>query len=93
MRYIRLSFDEEQRGSAVGIFMAGTKIGPALGFVISAYLLEAFGWRGMFAVLGLVALIGLSRSSCGSRKMTGRLNRLGVTPRRRRVRVDPRYPS
>ena len=59
MRYIRLSFDEEQRGSAVGIFMAGTKIGPALGFVISAYLLEAFGWRGMFAVLGLVALIWL----------------------------------
>ena len=59
MRYIRLSFNEEQRGSAVGIFMAGTKIGPALGFVISAYLLEAFGWRGMFAVLGLVALIWL----------------------------------
>ena len=59
MRYIRLSFEEEQRGSAVGIFMAGTKIGPALGFVISAYLLEAFGWRGMFAVLGLVALIWL----------------------------------
>ena len=59
MRYIRLSFDEEQRGSAVGIFMAGTKIGPALGFVISAYLLDAFGWRGMFAVLGLVALIWL----------------------------------
>ena len=28
MRYIRLSFKEEQRGSAVGIFMAGTKIGP-----------------------------------------------------------------
>ena len=59
MRYIRLSFDEEQRGSAVGIFMAGTKIGPALGFVISAYLIEAFGWRGMFAVLGLVALVWL----------------------------------
>lgn len=59
MRYIRLRFDEEQRGSAVGIFMAGTKIGPAVGFVISAYLLEAFGWRGMFAVLGLVALIWL----------------------------------
>ena len=59
MRYIRLSFEEEQRGSAVGIFMAGTKIGPALGFVISAYLLDAFGWRGMFAVLGLVALIWL----------------------------------
>ena len=59
MRYIRLRFDEEQRGSAVGIFMAGTKIGPAVGFVISAYLLEAFGWRGMFAVLGLVALLWL----------------------------------
>ncbi len=59
MRYIRLRFDEEQRGSAVGIFMSGTKIGPALGFVISAYLLDSFGWRGMFAVLGLVSLVWL----------------------------------
>ena len=56
LRYIRLSFPEEQRGTAVGVYMAGTKVGPAAGFVIAAYLLEAFGWRGMFAVLGLGAL-------------------------------------
>ncbi len=56
LRYIRLSFPEEQRGTAVGAYMAGTKVGPAVGFVIAAYLLEAFGWRGMFAVLGLGAL-------------------------------------
>lgn len=56
LRYIRLSFPEEQRGTAVGAYMSGTKVGPAVGFVISAYLLEAFGWRGMFAVLGFAAM-------------------------------------
>ncbi len=59
MRYIRMHFSEEQRGSAIGIFMSGTKFGPAIGFVIVAYLIEAFGWRGMFAALGLGALVWL----------------------------------
>lgn len=56
LRYIRLRFPEEQRGTAVGVYMSGAKVGPAAGFVIAAYLLEAFGWRGMFAALGLGAL-------------------------------------
>ena len=59
LRYIRFSFDEDRRGSAVGVYMAGTKIGPAIGFVIAAYLIDAFGWRGMFAVLGVASLIWL----------------------------------
>jgi len=59
MRYIRMHFSEEQRGSAIGIFMAGTKFGPAIGFIVVAYLIESFGWRGMFLALGLGALVWL----------------------------------
>ncbi len=59
LRYIRLSFPEEQRGTAVGVYMSGTKVGPAVGFVVCAYLLNAFGWRGMFAVLGIGSLLWL----------------------------------
>ena len=59
LRYIRLSFPEEQRGTAVGVYMSGTKVGPAVGFVVCAYLLNAFGWRGMFAALGIGSLLWL----------------------------------
>ena len=59
MRYIRLHFDEKQRGLAVGLYMTGTKIGPALGLPVSAYLVAAYGWRPMFVMIGLVSLVWL----------------------------------
>jgi MFS family permease len=59
MRYIRLHFEEKQRGLAVGLYMTGTKIGPALGLPISAYLVAGYGWRPMFLMIGLVSLVWL----------------------------------
>ncbi|MCW5978041.1 MAG: MFS transporter [Bryobacteraceae bacterium] len=59
MRYIRLHFDEENRGLAVGLYMAGTKIGPALGLPLAAYLVAAFGWRIMFLLIGGLSLVWL----------------------------------
>jgi predicted MFS family arabinose efflux permease len=59
MRYIRLHFEEEQRGRAVGLYMTGTKLGPALGLPIAGYLVAGFGWRVMYIMLGLVGLIWL----------------------------------
>ena len=59
MRYIRLHFDERQRGFAVGLYMTGTKLGPALGFPVCAYLVAALGWRPMFILIGVVSLIWL----------------------------------
>jgi ACS family D-galactonate transporter-like MFS transporter len=59
MRYIRSHFGEEQRGLAVGIFISGTKIGPAISFPLAAYAISAWGWRGMFAAFGLVGLVWL----------------------------------
>ncbi len=59
MRYIRLHFDEKQRGLAVGLYMTGTKVGPALGLPICAALVSGLGWRSMFLIIGGVSVAWL----------------------------------
>ncbi len=59
LRYIRDHFDENRRGLAVGIYMSGTKIGPAVGIPIAAYLAKNFGWQSMFLILGAGSLLWL----------------------------------
>lgn len=58
-RYIRTHFDEEHRGLAVGIYMTGTKIGPAIGAPLAVWLIGAYDWRLMFILIGLGGLIWL----------------------------------
>lgn len=50
-------FNEKERGLASGIFLAGTKIGPAIGAIVAAILIENFGWRMLFVLSGLVPLV------------------------------------
>ena len=57
--YIRKHFPEHQRGLPVGIFMAGTKYGPAIGAPVAAYLVLDYGWRWMFVLTGTVSLLWL----------------------------------
>ncbi|MDQ6708016.1 MAG: MFS transporter [Acidobacteriota bacterium] len=59
LRWIRFHFPERQRGLAVGLFMTGTKIGPAIGTPLAAVLIKAYGWHVMFFVLGLGSLLWL----------------------------------
>lgn len=59
MRYISMHFSERQRGLAVGLYMTGTKIGPAIGLPISAYLVRDYGWQWMFIAVGLASLAWL----------------------------------
>jgi ACS family D-galactonate transporter-like MFS transporter len=59
LRWIRMNVDEKQRGLAIGIYMAGTKIGPAVGAPIAAFLIAGYGWRAMFYLTGLVSLLWL----------------------------------
>ena len=59
MRYISLHFAEKQRGLAVGLYMTGTKLGPAVGFPLSAYLVTNFGWQSMFVMVGTASLLWL----------------------------------
>ncbi len=59
LRWIGLHCHEKERGLAIGIYMAGTKIGPALGAPLTAMLITALDWRAMFVVLGLGGLAWL----------------------------------
>lgn len=59
MRYIRMNFAEKERGLAVGVYMSGTKYGPALGAPLAAYLIQAYNWRLMFVILGAGCLLWL----------------------------------
>ena len=40
-------------GFAVGLYMTGTKIGPAIGAPVAAWLITAYDWRMMFLLLGI----------------------------------------
>jgi MFS family permease len=57
MRWIRFQFPEQRRGTAIGIFMAAAKIGPAIGNFLAPLLLHHLGWSRMFIILGLGSLV------------------------------------
>lgn len=59
LRWINGNLAEERRGLAIGIYAAGTKLGPAVGGPLAAWLIAAYGWRAMFAVLGFSGLLFL----------------------------------
>ncbi len=58
-RWIHQHYAERESGTAVGIYILGTKIGPALGAPLAAWLIVASDWRYMFFVLGAAGLIWL----------------------------------
>ena len=59
MRWIRFHFEEHRRGLALGIYTTGSKIGSAIAAPVTAALIQGYGWRGMFVLLGLGCLFWL----------------------------------
>lgn len=59
LRWISLNVDEKHRGLAVGILFAGSKFGPAIGADLAVRLIQSYGWRGMFVILGFGSLVFL----------------------------------
>jgi MFS family permease len=59
LRWIRWNCPEERRGLAVGIYLAGTKIGAAIGVPVAAFLITTFNWRVMFLICGLAGSVWL----------------------------------
>ncbi len=49
--------EPQRRGRALAVFYAATPVGSALGFILGAYLSEAWGWRAAFFVVGLPGLL------------------------------------
>jgi MFS transporter, ACS family, D-galactonate transporter len=58
-RYLANHFDETRKGTALGIYSIGGKMGPALGAPIAAWLIAMTSWKAMFVVTGLAGLIWL----------------------------------
>ncbi len=58
-RWIRYHFVEKERGLAVALYMTGTKIGPAIGTPLAAWLIGMYDWRLMFVLIGLGGLVWL----------------------------------
>jgi sugar phosphate permease len=58
-RWIRHHFVEKERGLAIALYMTGTKIGPAVGAPLAAWLIGLYDWRMMFVLIGLGGLIWL----------------------------------
>jgi MFS family permease len=58
-RYLADHFDETQKGTALGIYSIGGKMGPALGAPIAAWLISVSSWKAMFIVTGLAGLLWL----------------------------------
>jgi len=59
LSWIHRNVEERRRGLAAGIFVSGTKWGPALGAPLAAWLIGHFGWRSMFRAIGLGGLVWL----------------------------------
>jgi MFS transporter, ACS family, D-galactonate transporter len=58
-RYLADHFDETRKGSALGIYSVGGKMGPALGAPVAAWIIVAHSWQTMFIATGLVGLVWL----------------------------------
>ena len=58
-RWMRQHFSENESGLAVGIYMLGTKIGPAIGAPLAVWLITLYDWRFMFMIIGLAGLVWL----------------------------------
>jgi MFS family permease len=59
-RYLADHFSEHRKGTALGIFSIGGKMGPALGAPIAAWMIVHSSWQVMFLATGLVGLVWLA---------------------------------
>jgi ACS family D-galactonate transporter-like MFS transporter len=58
-RWLRNNFTEGHNGTAVGIYMLGTKMGPAIGAPLAAWLILTSDWRTMLLITGGAGLLWL----------------------------------
>ncbi len=59
LSFIRRNFAGAELGLPTAIYIAGQNVGPALGALAGTVLLDRLGWRAMFAITGLGALLWL----------------------------------
>ncbi len=82
MTIMHQTFPPNERGMAMGIFMAGLSIGPAVGPWVGGYLIEHISWRAIFYMnipVGLIALVAaVATLPAGGRRQRGTVDLLGL---------------
>ena len=58
-KIIGTHFQENRRGFANAVVITGLALGPALGMLIGGNVVDRFGWRPFFLILGIAALLWL----------------------------------
>src|SRR5580698_2104527 len=56
-RVVRDWFNPRDRGLATGIFNCASSLGTAIAVPLLTFLMLSFGWRAMFAVMGIAGLV------------------------------------
>jgi MFS family permease len=56
VRVVRDWYNVRERGLPTGIGLCGSKLGPAIAPPVLTVMMLAFGWRWMFAIMGLVGI-------------------------------------
>jgi MFS family permease len=59
LAYIRQNFRENQQGLPTALYVSGMLLGPAVGAFLGTWLMTGMGWRMLFVLTGLGALIWL----------------------------------
>ena len=59
MSFIRRNFEGADAGLPIGLYIAGQNLGPAAGTLLGTQLIEHLGWRSMFIITGMGALLWL----------------------------------
>jgi len=57
LAWLAKNVEERQRGLAAGIFVSGSKWGPAIASPLATWLILDYGWRTMFFLLGVGGLV------------------------------------
>lgn len=56
-KIVRAQFPTAERGTVVGIYLSGFRLGFAVAPVIMAYLIKAYSWRSAFVITGVASLV------------------------------------
>jgi MFS family permease len=59
LAYIRQNFAEDEQGLPTAIYVSGMSLGPAVSALLGAYVIVSLGWRALFVLTGLGALVWL----------------------------------
>jgi len=62
MTMLLLLFKKQDRGASFGIFMSIIGIGSITGPIIGGYIIDNFGWRGIFNFVSIITMLALSFS-------------------------------